>query len=349
METIFYDNRSLLLSWEEAESLKWDMGLLTDYLDTRSYQGIPYSELAIMMRPVAERLIKEIKLSVDYYKDNFKIETMDQILLTGNASRLQGLMPYLQSNLNLPVKTLELSPYLVFNDQTMPKTSHEVFTYTDAIGAALSQDGQYNFLPEKLKTESKYRKATVWLLKSTLILMIIWTVITFLLLLKWNGIKIIDDRQKQSLVQVQQESSEFDRLTKAQDQVLKIKKSLLDDLKRDSSIMRILKLISHAVPEPIVLKEIRYGGGFNDIEANRIKAYEKMEKTASAKVKPELSDKKELTVSGIVYKDVFYADIHLMNLISALHSSHVFSDVMIKEKKRNDTDEKLTFQIQAVE
>lgn len=342
MQTIFVEDASYLLSWDEAEVIKKDIGLPVDHVNGKTPQGIPYSEIAVMMRPVAEKLASEIRMSLDYYKENFKVDTYDNVYFTGNSIRLKQLKPFLETAMGQPIRPLHL-----FEAVTLPSTMNDEngsALSMDTIGAALSKGSDLNFLPPQEKTELKFRNVYSKTFSGLLILLSILGGSLLFLNKKHSDTEHILAILNTSLSYVQYENREYERLQSEKNTLNVIATKISEETRVDSSALGILKWVSSITPEEILIEQLSWGHGYNEIELRRSATNQVMKANGSA-ANHSSEAVKELQIKGVVYKDAFYADIHLLNFMTAIEKTPFFHEVQLKEKKRDVGDASLFFEL----
>lgn len=343
METIFVDNVSYVLSWDEAEEIKQAMGLIIESIEGKTVQGIPYSEIAVMMRPVAERFVSEIKMSLDYYLENFKSVTFDHVYITGNSVKLKNLVPFIERHIGHVLEAPHPQENLGDASAKQSNSGKNFISFFDSIGAALPHGAEFNFLPQALKKEIRYRHGASWLGLALFLVCAVLGGITFLMNIERNSLNDINETMQVSLEQIRAQHSEFDKLVAEQTRLKTIETQLKTEVKTDSLISYILKMISNVTPEEITVDEMTWGDAFNAIQMDRLKVNKQMQANgmnAANKIEPN-----ELRIKGVVYKDVFYADIHLLNFISAIEKTNFFTEVSLREKRRDVQDDRLFFEI----
>lgn len=120
--TLVSDKGRIELSKDEAEKIKREQGISDDI------------RIVSMIRPILERLVTQIKRSMEYCESQFGSDPVKKIILAGNGARLKGLKEYLSKELELEV--MEVLPEIA-----------------EAAGAALASGSKMNLLPDKFKEE----------------------------------------------------------------------------------------------------------------------------------------------------------------------------------------------------
>jgi len=114
----------LELSRQDAETMKREQGIPSDI------------KILSLIRPVLERLVSQIKGSLEYYEQHFHEQSIRKIALAGNGSRLKGLKEYIVRETGMEVLAI------------LPEEA-------GAIGLALNRDFGLNMLPERYISEDK--------------------------------------------------------------------------------------------------------------------------------------------------------------------------------------------------
>ncbi|MEK7504806.1 MAG: type IV pilus assembly protein PilM [Patescibacteria group bacterium] len=121
--------RGLKVSYEEAEKLKIERGLLPDKDN---------QELFFAVMPVASAVRDEITKQIDYWLSHSEHPPIEQIILCGGQATLPGLVDYLNMSLAVPV-VLGNSWTNVFSldDFIPPLNLNQSLRYTTSLGLSL--------------------------------------------------------------------------------------------------------------------------------------------------------------------------------------------------------------------
>jgi len=121
---IVTDKGRMELSKPDAEKMKIEQGISSDM------------RILGLIRPVLEKLISQIKGSLEYYEQRFHDKDIKKIILAGNGARLKGLKEYITKEAGIEVLAI------------LPEEA-------GAIGLSLSRDFSLNMLPEEFRAEDK--------------------------------------------------------------------------------------------------------------------------------------------------------------------------------------------------
>jgi type IV pilus assembly protein PilM len=97
------------LGAEEAERLKWEHGIPLGAGEGNTAEGIPLAAVSIMLRPILERLVRELWNSFDYCNEQYLGEAVTRVVLLGNGSSVRNLPDYLTGVLKIPVVRADLA------------------------------------------------------------------------------------------------------------------------------------------------------------------------------------------------------------------------------------------------
>jgi len=97
------------LGAEEAERLKREHGIPLGGDEAVVAEGVPLSAVSIMLRPILERLVRELWNSFDYCHEQYLGEAVTRVVLLGEGSRVPNLPEYLAGVLKIPVARADLS------------------------------------------------------------------------------------------------------------------------------------------------------------------------------------------------------------------------------------------------
>lgn len=158
---------------EDVETLKRNWGIpldadaKADYItDFGQFRG---EQIAMMLRPVLERLVMEISRTIQYYVKTFRAEKVEEIYLTGGCSRIKNMDKFLQMNvegvrriqpLNILKSVRGWSDRFHSQEMVMEQAAPHLAV---AFGMCLANGGRVNLLPMKERLEQKANIASLLL------------------------------------------------------------------------------------------------------------------------------------------------------------------------------------------
>jgi len=151
------------VSFEQAEKIKQEN---TEVLvEAREPEELPSINVdaSKAVTEALSRLIKELRLSIDYYISQPDGFAVDSIILTGGQSNIPKLADFIEDRLGLPTvvkKSIEAGKFELLSDAGI-----NISSYIQAIGLALHGIGKarvcVDFLPEDKKTVEKLKNKRV--------------------------------------------------------------------------------------------------------------------------------------------------------------------------------------------
>jgi type IV pilus assembly protein PilM len=135
------------LSEEEAEDLRETWGVPYGDEEADATGPIPLSAVSVMLRPVLERLVRELLNSFDYCNEQFLGEAVTRVVLLGEGSRVRNLPAYLAGILEIPVEPADLAhEALGVAPASAPEPRRTGRASELALGLCSLRKGSLNFL-----------------------------------------------------------------------------------------------------------------------------------------------------------------------------------------------------------
>lgn len=324
MEGIVSEEEPHIL-YERAEKIKHEIAIFSKASPERKdTEAINLSKISFLVRPVLEKLSAEIGRSFDYYKSQFHVERIDQLLLTGGGSNLMDIKPYLSDELRIPAEQFipfknilldskEIDPQVVKSlDQMSP-------LFTVATGVALLKPKRIELLPVKPPYWSKVRLEKSIPIVSMLILLLVF------LLIFWKVNGQIADLQKER----------DDKMVKAKTlETLQAKLVLLKDkekkIKQDLSLFPSYIIVNIQFPE--VLKEIRHIVSENVT----VTLLSVQDKSKTPKDESQTKEGTEMQIKGIAFGSDLQCLTAIAQLIERLEKSPLFKGAKLVTAEENE-------------
>jgi type IV pilus assembly protein PilM len=134
------------LSHDEAEALKRAHGIPFGAEESGQAGRIPLSAVSVMLRPILERLARELWNSFDYCNEQFQGEAVTRVVLLGDGSRVRNLAEYLTGVLKIPVVRADLAESMAeVTRASMRRAGDAVRPSELGLGLALTERGAINF------------------------------------------------------------------------------------------------------------------------------------------------------------------------------------------------------------
>ena len=149
----------VLLTYEEAESIKREYGLpLSTEAGTTTKEGVPLDQIPRLLSPFLQKLLGEIKTSLDFYMTEFQIPVVEKIIMSGGTAGLKGLKEFLARDLGIEIELADPFQSASFsgkisNDDFLDGTS----AFVMPLGLAAWEDGEMSFLRMEKAAAKKKR------------------------------------------------------------------------------------------------------------------------------------------------------------------------------------------------
>ena len=159
MEGMDSDEEHHLL-YDRAEKIKHEMGIPSKtFYEKNGDPSSNRSKIPYLVRPVLERLMAEIGRSFDYYRNQFHLERIDRLFLTGGGANIKNIATYLSETLGLPVEGLNPFDKILFDAKKIEAQLLESrgSAFAIALGIALPDRKRIELLPAKEPYWSKAR------------------------------------------------------------------------------------------------------------------------------------------------------------------------------------------------
>lgn len=291
----------------KAEAVKIKCGIPAKAELTTIYQDIPLTQISVLMRPVLERLLTDIRGSFKYFRDEFHVETIDQIFLSGGGARLKNLVDFVKDGLGgIPTALASLPSNIT---SQVPEEKH----FSDAlpelavsIGVCLAKDDAINLIPRSVKIQK-----TIGMQQK--ILQFAAIAIFIIMAFTMIRMKLAADRYQKMLTAYNDYYSSLIKLRTLRDSVMQRQKFYNEIIGQEPNLFIYLKELSRVVPRSVEFEHIkldRQGGLF--------------------------------LIKGLAYTSDKSAENGLAAFLLDLENSGYFSDVNLMSTKK-EAGEKLEF------
>jgi type IV pilus assembly protein PilM len=326
------------LIYEKAERLKREVGapsegpyekkgqdVLRPFDKLRAQdESIDLSKINFLVRPVLERMAGEIGRSLDYYRNQFNVDRIDRVLLTGGGTHLKNFSSYLQSELRLPVEHFNPLRGMLFDSK---KIDAEILDqmgsrFTVAAGAALAQPKRIEFLPAKEPFLTKAR-----IIKSIPVLAPLIVLLTFLGTI-WSVNRQVTSIQKErdeKVAKVKDLETLQAKLTLLKEKERKIKQELSlfpSSVTVSVPYGEILREVSRLVPDNATLTVL-------SVQAKGKPLKKEVQTSKSKEGESQQDEEKELHITGIAFGSDMQCLTALAQIIERLEKSPLFKNAKL--------------------
>ncbi len=312
LRTLLYDN---------ADALKCKHGFPSPTEAGMTKGGIPFTQLSMLMRPVLEKLLSEIKASFDFYTTEFHVSDVEKVIISGGGSELKGLGPFLANELGIKVASANPILETEYADGISEElTAGSASTLVTAYGLAAWGKGELNLLSGKKK---KKKIGTVAALTAPAGIAVM---AMFFLYLNISG-GLVNSR-----AELENKEKELSSLNSASTRILRLSSKKKKLQAEKDSYPQVLR---DETDSAVILKEIRLHTADN-IRLEHINFFSES----------STAEKKMLKINGTA----FFLDKRgsaISDFMTALEDSILFDDVRLiyLEQDKDYTAEGLKFQL----
>jgi type IV pilus assembly protein PilM len=288
----------------KAEQTKRKCGIPLKQDLNASFEDVPLAQVSVLMRPVLERLLADIRGSFKYFREEFQVETIDQVFLVGGGARLNNLIDFVKEGLGgIGAQIMPLPNSLVSAVPDVQGFQDALPSLMVSIGACLGPDTAINLVPRSVKIQ-KSISIQQRVLQLVGMLMLLVVPYTFGLLL------VKEARYKRILVSYNDYYSNLVKLRTLRDNVVKRQQFFNAVIGQEPNLFIYLKELSRVVPRSVEFGTLDF-------------------------IKSDMA----FNIGGAVYAVDISAEKTLAAFMLDLESSPYFSDVNLVSSKK-ETDEK---------
>jgi Tfp pilus assembly PilM family ATPase len=98
------DGKTAVVDTVRAEQIKKIFGFLAEDADGKTEEGIALSLVREKLEVNFTKQITEMDRSIEYFKNQYRKDTVDRLILSGGGVGLSGLYNFLKENLDLEIE-----------------------------------------------------------------------------------------------------------------------------------------------------------------------------------------------------------------------------------------------------
>lgn len=287
----------------KAEEIKLKCGIPAKQELNSSCQDIPLTQISVLMRPVLERLLADIRGSFKYFRDEFHVEAIDQIFLCGGGAGLKNLVDFVKDGLGgIPTQLVSLPSNIHSAVPQGKDLAANLPALAASIGVCLSKDDAINLIPKSVKIQK-----TIGIQQRVLQFSIVIIIALMAFMMIWMKLK--GDRYQKILTAYNDYYSSLIKLRSLRDSVMERQKFFNEIIGSEPNLFAYFKELSHVMPKSVEL---------NFIKLNK--------------------EESTFIIKGLVYTSDISAENSLAAFLLDLESSPYFSDVNLVSSKKENLD-----------
>jgi type IV pilus assembly protein PilM len=301
------------LTFERAEEIKTEYGIIDSFdNDATTEEGIPLTKIAVMMRPVLERMLIEIRRSFDFCEDQFNLSAPDKMFLSGGGSKLKNFREFLSKRLHVDVEYLDPISNVTLGPAVDSEwVEQNRVSLISVLGFAMNVSGSGNYiLPEEFRESNKPLARKVLVAASAVAVL---GVLGSYLGTEFNHRQARDLLKKETQILFEQQS--FEKLHQTEAAELKE-----HQFKRQA----LLRLLGPEVPWADVLKDLSHRLG-PEVQLTDLELV-----TETVKGPPPIEFKR-IRFHGLLYRETERLESLIAELVSGVNRSPFFEDVRLEK------------------
>ena len=281
------------------------------------------------MRPAIENWDQEIERALNNMAQNFPVDNISEIYLSGSAEEIMHFDDYLESQFEVPVHFLDPFKNLAFHPDEEDRVNFSMnkSMFSSAVGIALNIDKTVNLLPEIFQESEKYRignKFSIPISICTLLFVIGlsgWTTMNYSII--ESQLRSINSESKS----IQPIKNKFQELTQNKATASKQLSILNDDSQLSRLSINVMRFFSYNTPKEITLDLISFQKGWER------KDWVHIGNSLEQVITIVDEDKQYTRVTGTIIANPALKERYFGNFLDQLNLSGLFEKVDVINKK----------------
>ncbi len=151
------DGKTAIIDDLRAEQIKKTFGYPAEDNIGKTEEEIPLKLLREQLNPILIKQVTEIDRSIEYFKNQYRKDSVDRLILSGGGVGLSGMYKFLKENLELEIDRCNVFMQADVLDDSVSKEKMKLYgpSLTVAAGLALGKCDKINILPEKYRPSFK--------------------------------------------------------------------------------------------------------------------------------------------------------------------------------------------------
>ncbi|HIJ50733.1 MAG TPA: pilus assembly protein PilM [Nitrospinae bacterium] len=330
------DGKTAVVDVVRAEQIKKIFGFPAEDADGKTEEGIALSLIREKLETILTKQITEMDRSIEYFKNQYRKDSVDRLILSGGGVGLSGIYQFLKENLDLEIDRCNPFFQADIEDESISKENMKLYgpSLTAAAGLALGQCDKINILPEKYRPSLK--KTLAKLAPVAAVLLIGGLLYGYSSNLRQEVItkKTALQDQKISLAKLQIQAPLLDKpikdlksLKEAQARLRREKRSIPGAIPSPFKFDEIFSELALLVPGNTSLSEMTFSAQGSDTSKEK----EEEERDRNGNV--DSSKRERVKVVGHIFGSDLDSQNTLRYLLQDLRNSPVFQDIKLIRSK----------------
>ncbi|MBU2541580.1 MAG: pilus assembly protein PilM [Candidatus Omnitrophica bacterium] len=244
--------KKIELDAKKAEEIKRECGIPAKSQVNSSFQDIPLSQISVLMRPILERLLTDIRSSFRYFREEFQVDAIDQVFLAGGGANLKNLTDFVSDGLGgIPTKLITLPSNITSKIPKGKDLSNILPTLAASIGVCLGKGDTVDLLPKSVKIQK-----TIGIQQK--ILRIIAPVLLVLMIFSFLSMTVQLKRYQKILTSYNDYYSNLVKLRTLRDNIIERQRFFKEIIGTELELFVYLKELSRIIPRSIEFLDMEF-------------------------------------------------------------------------------------------
>ena len=325
------DGKTAIIDEVRAEQIKKTFGYPAEDSDEKTEEGLPLKVVRERMEPILVKQATEMDRSIEYFKNQYRKDSVDRLILSGGGVGLRGLYLFLKENLDLEIDRCNVFMQTEVQDKSISKEDMKLYgpSLTVAAGLALGQCDKINILPEKYRPSLKKTLIKLAPLAAVFVLFIALFAYSSSLRTEVSHKKSLLDEKKITLAKLQIMAPEREKpfqqlkeLKETKQTLRKEKRQLPGSFPFPFNFDQFFSELSRLISDNTSLSQITYiAKGSDDVGSD--------DEDLSSNKKADISDRERIKVKGEIFGGGLKVQSSLRALLQDLKKSAVFNDIKL--------------------
>lgn len=325
------NGKTAIIDELRAEKIKKSFGFPAEDNEGKTEEGLPLKLIRERMEPVLIKQATEMDRSIEYFKNQYRKDSVDRLILSGGGVGLSGLYQFLKENLHLEIDRCNVFMQATVQDDTISKENMKLYgpSLTVAAGLALGQCDKINVLPEKYRPSLKKTLVKLAPLAAVFVLFAgLYGYSSSLRTEVANKITLLRE-QELALETIQLQVPELGKPLEELKNLKESRKTLHQEKSQlpgttpfPFNFDLIFSEIALMVPDNTALSQITYAAKGSDEEQNE-------DVDLTQKGKADISNRERIKIAGEIFGKGLRVQNSLRILLEDLKNSPVFSEVKL--------------------
>jgi type IV pilus assembly protein PilM len=325
------DGKTAIIDEVRAEQIKKTFGFPAENSDGKTEEGIPLTLVRDRFEPILVKQVTEMDRSIEYFKNQYRKDSVDRLILSGGGVSLSGMYQFLKENLDLEIDRCNVFMQAEVQDDSLSKEKMKLFgpSLTLAAGLALGKCDKINVLPEKYRPSFKKTLIKLVPLAAVFLLFISLYAYSSHLRNEYSSQKTVLGDLKLALAKLQIQAPQLDKPIQQLKGFKKTKNALKKEQKQlpgaspfPFDFDLVFTELSLLIQDDTSISQIAYAAKGSEDEENE-------EENLTRIGKADVSGEERVKIEGQVFGSGLKVQNSLRVLLQALKSSPAFKEVKL--------------------